>query len=84
MGLTILCGIFFIFGLNDEIFSITLSVPHNVVMNLNDVMTTVVTFTTIYLLPCDFHTKSYPKHRKTMYFGEWEVCNYNIYSTIQK
>ena len=38
MGLTILCIIFFTFGLNDEIFCIILSLPHNIVMDLNNVM----------------------------------------------
>jgi hypothetical protein len=37
--LTLLYGIFFIFSLNVEIFHKILSVPRNIVMDLNNVMT---------------------------------------------
>ena len=37
VGLTILCIIFLTFSLNDKIFHIIMSVPHNIVMNLNNV-----------------------------------------------
>ena len=38
MGLTILCEIFLAFNLNDGIFDIILLVPQNIVMGLNNVM----------------------------------------------
>lgn len=37
MGLKILCGLFPIFSLNDEIFRRILLIPQNIVTNLNNV-----------------------------------------------
>ena len=38
MGLTVLCGIFFTFSMDDGIFHIILSVPCNTIMYPNNVM----------------------------------------------
>ena len=38
MGLTIFCAMFLIFNLNDEILCIRVSVPQNIVMDMNNVM----------------------------------------------
>ena len=38
MGLTVFCRIFFAFSVNDGIFCRMMSVPQNMVMDLNDVM----------------------------------------------
>ena len=38
MGLAIFCKIFLTFGLNGGIFFILLSIPHNIVMDLDNVM----------------------------------------------
>ena len=38
MGVTILCGMFFTFNFNDEIFRMIKLVLYNIVMDLNNVM----------------------------------------------
>jgi hypothetical protein len=38
MGLTTFCKIFLTFGMNDGVFHKILSVPENIVMDLNNVM----------------------------------------------
>ncbi len=42
--MTLLCGIFLTFSLNDEIFCIILSIPHNNVMDPNNVMPRFINF----------------------------------------
>ena len=49
MGLTILCRIFLTFSRNVGIFCKILSVPHKIVMDLNDVMLTPSGFAFVHL-----------------------------------
>ena len=44
MGLKVLCNIFLTFSLNDGMFSIILSIPHNIVVDLNNVINVVLGF----------------------------------------